>query len=364
MAGLLEKSQVGKREDLSDLVSIADAASTPFTTMAPKGKSLGNTKFEWQVDAYAAATTTPAVDGTDVADSAKSDVEAPLTAATNPAANRVRISNYGQYFRRAFRISTLSEDVSKVAGVSSEIASGIAKKTVELKRDMELSFLSSQYGRVDTGAVGYLTRGLGRWTNPSVAYNATSGATNDNTWDDNWNSYRIPSASVNTAATSANLSDDNVQAILASIFSQTGQIGSFDMICGSTLRRAMSKLVNTSTVSNTATNQSGITSTVVRMLNSENETTLTSTIDIFRGDFGTVRIHPDKFIGAAGAGTDTVSLLAGFIIPMDMVEVRYGILPRTKSLTNNGGGEGRYLEAFAGLCVKNPLGFGKIVLAS
>jgi hypothetical protein len=43
---------------------------------------------------------------------------------------------------------------------------------------------------------------------------------------------------------------------------------------------------------------------------------------------------------------------------MDMVEIRYAKLPEVTVLPNNGGGEGRLIQAIAGLCVKNPAGMG------
>ena len=39
MAGLVERNQVGKREDLADIISIVDAKKTPFTSMVKKGSA-------------------------------------------------------------------------------------------------------------------------------------------------------------------------------------------------------------------------------------------------------------------------------------------------------------------------------------
>jgi hypothetical protein len=54
---LLQENQAGTtplastsaiREDLADYIAIVDAKSTPFVSMAPKGKDIGNMQFSWQ----------------------------------------------------------------------------------------------------------------------------------------------------------------------------------------------------------------------------------------------------------------------------------------------------------------------------
>jgi hypothetical protein len=47
---LLQPNQVGIREELADYIAIVDQKSTPFVSMAPTGKDLGNGNFSWQVD--------------------------------------------------------------------------------------------------------------------------------------------------------------------------------------------------------------------------------------------------------------------------------------------------------------------------
>ena len=66
-AGLLVSSpQVGIREELADYIAIVDAQATPFTSAIPKGKELGNMRFDWQVDDYADPIAGGWVDGVDV----------------------------------------------------------------------------------------------------------------------------------------------------------------------------------------------------------------------------------------------------------------------------------------------------------
>jgi hypothetical protein len=72
---------------------------------------------------------------------------------------------------------------------------------------------------------------------------------------------------------------------------------------------------------------------------------------VFQGDFGQIRLHPSLFLK---------NNFSGYIIPFDMLEVRYGgNVAQVKELQDNGGGPARLIEAVAGLCVYNPLAFGK-----
>ncbi|MEK9811398.1 MAG: hypothetical protein VW362_13175, partial [Candidatus Nanopelagicales bacterium] len=72
---------------------------------------------------YAAPILAGVVDGTDVT----------VGNASNPVLNRARQSNYAQAFRRDLRIGFIAE-TQNVAGVTDELANGISKKLIEIKR--------------------------------------------------------------------------------------------------------------------------------------------------------------------------------------------------------------------------------------
>jgi len=143
------------REDLADYIAIVDAKSTPFVSMAPKGKDIGNMQFSWQVDNYAAPTMGGVVDGADVT----------VSSAGNPVENRTRLNNYGQVFRNDLRIGFIAE-TQNVAGVSDELANGIAKRLVELKRSMEATFMcTNQAAQTEVSTSNpYLTGSLCNWS--------------------------------------------------------------------------------------------------------------------------------------------------------------------------------------------------------
>ena len=333
MASLLEKDQIGKREDLADYIALVDAHDCPLVSGAKKGAKPGNTRMDWQADAYAAAVATGTIDGADVG---SSDYQ-------NPGENRAILSNYVQVHRRSIRVSPLALEISNVAGINDEIANGIAKKLVEIKRDMEKSYLSANDAQADDGSSNaYLTKGLATWISTAGGSVLQVPA-----------AFRTPTASIETTATTANITDTTVQDVLASIYSETGSIKNFTMPLGRTLKRAFTdRLTGTRSVTDASNN---IAATQVRTFSPQSGKKVTLAVDFFEGDFGSVALVPDNFMPAQ---TD------GYVLDMDGIEIRYGKLPEVKELPDSGGGPIRMVEAVAALVVKNPLAHGKFDLAS
>jgi hypothetical protein len=338
MASLTEPSfSSGKREELADLIALVDAKDTPFTSMAKKGSKPGNTLFRWQADSLPTPKMTGTVDGTDV------------TAYDNYVKDgatvyRAELSNYIQIFRRAVRVSPLTQDITTVAGVRDELANNVAKGIQALKRDMEVTLCSNNGAQADNGTLPYLTRGLHKWLQ-------AAGAGTQDAVLPIASTFQTPTANRSTVGTAA-LTESVVQNVLTGIYSQTGQYRDYDALVGTALKRAFTNLVFT-----TAQGTGTAPMTAIRTLNRESDSSsYISSVDVFEGDFGKLRLHPSHYLNAtAGVG----STFAGYVIPFDQVEVRYGgNVAGVTSLTNNGGGEARMIEAVAGLCVYNPLAFG------
>lgn len=338
MANLTEPSfSSGKREELADLISLVDAKDTPFTSMAKKGSKPGNTLFRWQADSLPTPKMTGTVDGTDVTtyDNYVKD---------GATVYRAELSNYIQIFRRSVRVSPLTQDITTVAGVRDELANNVAKGIQALKRDMEVTLCSNNGAQADNGTVPYLTRGLHRWLQ-------AAGSGSQDAVLPIASTFQTPTANRTTVGTAA-LTESVVQNVLTGIYSQTGQYKDYDALVGTALKRAFTNLVFT-----TAQGTGTAPMTAIRTLNRESDSSsYISSVDVFEGDFGKLRLHPSHYLNAtAGVG----STFAGYVIPFDQVEVRYGgNVAGVTSLTNNGGGEARMIEAVAGLCVYNPLAFG------
>jgi len=327
------------REDLADYIAIVDAKSTPFVSMAPKGRDIGNMQFSWQVDNYGAPVLAGVVDGTDVT----------VSSASNPVVNRTRLNNYGQAFRRDLRIGFIAE-TQDVAGVSDELANGIAKKLVEIKRDMESTFMcTNQAAQADNGSTNaYLTGSMGNWLNSTNASNIGACASGS--------PFLPASGAVDTTA-SASFTEATAQNVLTAIYSATGTFRDYDCILGTTLKRAFTNLTASGTTQ--VVNTNAIAATSVRTFNQDlSADTFKASIDIFEGDFGRLILHPSTFVGGKNSTSLSAQAYKGYVIPMDMVEVRYAKLPQVKDLPDAGGGPARLVEAIAGLVVKNPSGFG------
>lgn len=327
------------REDLADYIAIVDAKSTPFVSQAPKGRDIGNMQFSWQVDNYGAPVLAGVVDGTDVT----------VASASNPVVNRTRLNNYGQAFRRDLRIGFIAE-TQEVAGVTDELANGIAKKLVEIKRDMESTFMcTNQAAQADNGSTNaYLTGSMGNWLTSTNAANIGACASGS--------PFLPASGAVDTTA-SASFVEATAQNVLTAIYSATGTFRDYDCILGTTLKRAFTNLT-ASGVTQVA-NANSIAATSVRTFNQDlSSDTFKASIDLFEGDFGRLVLHPTQFLGGKNSTSLSAQAFKGYVIPMDMVEVRYAKLPQVKTLPDAGGGPARLVEAIAGLVVKNPSGFG------
>jgi hypothetical protein len=164
------------------------------------------------------------------------------------------------------------------------------------------------------------------------------------------------SGAVDTTA-SASFTEATAQNVLTAIYSATGTFRDYDCILGTTLKRAFTNLTASGTTQ--VLNSNAIAATSVRTFNQDlSSDTFKASIDLFEGDFGRLILHPTTFLGGKNSTALSAQAFKGYVIPMDMVEVRYAKLPQVKDLPDAGGGPARLVEAIAGLVVKNPSGFG------
>jgi hypothetical protein len=151
-------TSIGRREDLSDVISRVQPEKTPFFSTVKKGKAT-NQRTEWQVEQLAAPAVNAQLEGDDVG--------------TLGAANlTARVSNICQIFAKTGGVAR-STEVAQHAGRSSELARQKAVKMVELKRDIELSMLSISASRLEAGANARLSAGIRSWITTSSSLGAT-----------------------------------------------------------------------------------------------------------------------------------------------------------------------------------------------
>lgn len=329
-AGTFEKDVTTKKEDYSDILDITDFRGCPFSSMVRKSKDVTNTTFDWTVDRYEDPKTTGTVDGEDV------------TEYEDAHKNRAKLRNNIQVFRRTAKVTGLTQSNTNMPGASNPIAKAVAKKLVEIKRDMEATFLSSNDAQDDDGTDSYKTCALGTWI-------STAGPTLFSV-DSN---YLPAAAQVITTATASLDEDTDLQGVLTALFDAVGpQAGSHILLCGSVLRRRITTMTRTGQYgdSNTAS--------VVRTLEGRMESKkICQTVTLFEGDFGAIEVLPSSWIGwVAGTGADTDR---GYVLDMDKIHVRHNLRPNVKKLPDLGGGPRRLIESKSGLQVDNPIGLGK-----
>ena len=89
----------------------------------------------------------------------------------------------------------------------------------------------------------------------------------------------------------------------------------------------------------------------------QDDNRLISTIDVFQGDFGKVRLHPSTFVD--GDLASSAGKAGGYFLNMNGIEIKYHTPPTATKLNTDGGGPAGMVRAIYGLCVYNPLEHGR-----
>jgi hypothetical protein len=241
---------VGIREDLQDVIYSISPTDTPFMSSAAR-EAVKNTLHEWQTDALAAASTSNAVIEGD---------EATLDASVAT----VRVSNQTQIMDKTVVITGTQEAVDK-AGRASELAYQIAKKSKELKRDIEATLLSNQAKVAGDSTTARKFGSISSWI-----------ATNDNFAGDGASPSPVDGSDARTDGTQRALTEDQLKSVIKGTWNAGGSpsvimVGPFNK----------QKI-------------SGFTGGSTRFDASEDKTLYTS-IDVYSSDFGDLEVVPNRF---------------------------------------------------------------------
>ncbi len=426
----LPGARIGIREELSDLILNVDAKDTPISSMAKRGSKPGNTTFRWQVDRNPEPSVELGiVDGKDVDPNNLTGANAGLGGGEfkqYTVGYRTEVENNIHMFRRAVHVSNLTQDILNIAGVKDELSRQLSKATIDLKRSMELTFTSDILPVLDNGTLPYRTRCLTAWIKPELASatvntqlkygiqasNSSAGNYRQEIRSINENFLTPSSSIIGTGLTVDNLSENDVQDVMTSVYEQTGQFRSHEAVVGTSLKRQFTNLVYTQRAP-----ASGLNPTI-NSNRDANSDTIKASVDVFEGDFGRLSLIPSQFLHA-GVNPYTIKFVSGdvagewhvydgdqsiadnlvdvkvtnfttgavtaapakyateadakkhvnlhaqnaktkgFIIPWEYLEIRYGgNIAQVRELTENGGGPRRMMEAMAALVVQSPLCFG------
>lgn len=235
MATYQTYQSVGNREDLTDVITNIAPMDTWFTSNTGTSKATA-TYHEWQTDDLAAAAANAAVEGAPTSDGAVTPTD--------------RVGNYTQILSKSFKIAKTEETVDK-AGRKSEIAYQTEKKMKELARDVEYALL------VNSTAVA------GDATTPRQLKGADGWITT-NTYD---------------ALGTETLTEDMLNDVLQLVWAQGGKPSTV-------LTPAKHKRTISAFTTNTR-----------YMVADENK--LSSAVDVYQSDFGTIAVRLHHILNAA-----------------------------------------------------------------
>ncbi len=298
---------VGAREDLSDIIYNISPTETPFMSMIGRGKMTA-VYSDWQIDTLAAVDTGNAViQGDDATNDA--------VAATTRPGNRSQISD------KVIVISGTQDVISK-AGRKKELSYQLAKKSKELKRDMEAIMTRNQASLVGSAVLAPRSGSLEAWYETNVSRGGGAGASGGfNT------STNIVDAATN--GTQRAIQESTLKTVISSCWTNGGNPTT--LMCGAVTKANISAFTGNST-----------------RLDKGEDKKLVAAIDFYVSDFGTHKTVPNRF-----QNDRTLHVL-----DPSLWSVIYLRSFRQHALAKTGDSEKRQLLVEWSLCSKNEAGSG------
>lgn len=305
--------KIGIREDLSDMIYNISPTETPFMSNCKVGKKAANTKVEWQTDALAAADGDNAVvEGDD--------------ATTNTASPTTRLTTYTQIMDKTVRVSDTNEQVT-AAGQKKALAYEVAKRSKELKRDMETRLCGNYASVAGNATTARQTAGVEAWLETNTA-RGTGGS------DGGWSGGIVAAATDATASNQRAFTETQLKSVIKQCWDAGGEptlimVGSFNK--------------------QTASGFSGI-ATQYRDNDSDGPATIIAAADLYVSDFGKHNIVPNRFSRARSA----------LVIDTEYFEMRYLQPFSVGDLARTGHSKRKLLKTEFALCSKNEAASGVV----
>lgn len=253
----------GNREDLANLIYNISPADTPVMSAAGR-RNATNTQFDWQTDALAAA------------DDTNAQIEAFVnTGATSTATTRLR--NVTQISKKDVTVSG-TQEAANSAGRKSEKAYQFAKRSRELKTDIEKIICGKQPLDFGSGGVGTetprKTRALEHWLSANVSVaNTMGGAT-----------YAAPGSETAavTDGTLRNFTETLLKTGIRLAYNRGG--APTNLVVPPDLKEGVSAFVGR---------------TSAREIVGERE--IVATVSVYASDFGTIKVIPSRLVRTRSA---------------------------------------------------------------
>lgn len=236
-------------EDVTNIVMNIDPADTPLLSLM--GESTAEATYtQWPIEALSAVDTNNAnIEGDD----------ATIDASTTP----VLVGNFCQLMDKTASVTTTQEAIKKY-GVSKEMAKQMAKKSKELKRDMESTMFLNQARVVGAAGTAQKMRSLPSW----LTSNTSRGASGAN-------------GSATTAATDGtqrNFSEALLRGLIVTTITNADELPGYLFAGPANRANVSSQLTGNST-----------------RFYELNEGTLNASISVYRSDYGPLKIVMDRF---------------------------------------------------------------------
>lgn len=329
MAQATERTQIGKREALADIIANVEADSTPFTSMASKRKKPGNVEQSWQLKRYRKKGHRGVRDGKD---------------ADNFTSNgRNRITAIGQKTWDPRAVSDFAEE-TEVAGVKSgELAEQTADAFVTVKQTIERRGLSNEDClREDEDDLGTAneTRGMFKWLD-----------TAEQSLHPVPEAFRPNANQLHTGALST-VKESVIKALARAAWKRRmGNSPKLDFFLGIDLKAVISEFTR---YDDTVTDKVS-----VRTFSQDQESrALINVVDRLVFDTGAIDLHASAHIMTdADTGEDTdYTHRSGVCVDMKMIGLNYMRLPRAFRPEYKGGGHKVVVDAIFTWLYDNPAG--------
>lgn len=272
------------------------------------------TDLEWQTDALAAAGNNRQIEGDD--------------ATILTAAPTTRLNNYCQISSKAISVSGTEIDGMNPAGRKNELSYQIAKRSKELKRDMELSITQNQASSAGSATTPRSSASMESW----IATNKTSVGQGTSQTTPGFSGGTV--AAPTDSSVTGTLTEAALKSVLQSVWTAGGDPDV--IIVGAGTKQKMSTFT-------------GI-ATQYRENSGVKQATILAAAAVYVSDFGELRIEPDRF------SRDRTAL----ILDTDYWSVNYLRTFRQFELAKTGDSEKREMLAEWTLVSKNEKASGKI----
>ena len=297
----------GIREDLVDVIYNISPEDTPILSAIPR-TTAKSTKHEWQLDSLATPAANKVIEGDDATVDAMS--------ATTRAFNFTQISD------KVIAVSGTQGAVD-AAGRADEMAYQIAKKSKELKKDMEFALIEDQVQAVGSATAARALGSIPTWiaTNGDAG---TSGTLSTGSGTDSPGS-----------GTDRDLTETILKTVIKEVYESGGEMDMF--VVPPSVKQTVSGF-------NANTTRFGQAETKVEF----------AAIDVYSSDFGDLQVVPNRVM----ATTDDKSC---FLIQRDMMATAYLRDFQIQDLAKTGDSEKKQLLVEYTLEVRNEAAHGIIL---